>query len=262
MDPRTIPKKLSANLKKINENIATAAERRGRRADAVTTVAVTKTVATEVIRHLVELGQVHLGESRVQELIRRASMINEFVQRHHQHSSAVDSLVPQKLHWHMVGHLQRNKVKSAIQHADLIHSVDSLRLAEELQKTAGELGKRPKVLLQINCSQEKQKHGVPVPAATHMAEQVMTMKNLELIGMMTMTPRVDDPQSVRPLYARARELFEEIRRIRDIGERFAVLSMGMSQDYTVAVEEGATMVRVGTALFDGMPTNTEPTPTA
>jgi len=130
-----------------------------------------------------------------------------------------------------------------------IHSVDTLRLAEEIDSVAGKLGMRPDVLLQVNCSGEPQKYGVPVGAATHLAEQFTTMKNLRLVGLMTMAPLTLNKKVVRACFVRARELFEEIKGEKLVGEEFKELSMGMSQDYEMAVEEGATMLRIGSAIF-------------
>ena len=133
----------------------------------------------------------------------------------------------------------------------MIHSVDTLRLAESIAQHAAGLGHRVPVMLEVNCSGEKQKHGVAVGAAQCLAEQIATMGNIELIGMMTMAPLVDDPDKARPIFTRLREIFEDTVRNGQVGESFAHLSMGMSQDYVVAVEEGATMLRIGTAIFEG-----------
>ena len=151
----------------------------------------------------------------------------------------------------MIGHLQRNKVKQVLKIASTIHSVDTLRLAEEINNVAGKLGIRPDVLMQVNCSGEPQKYGVPVGAATHLAEQIVTMENLKLIGLMTMAPLTRNKDVVRACFVRAREIFEEIRGERAVTNKFRQLSMGMSQDYEIAVEEGATILRIGSAIFAG-----------
>ena len=151
----------------------------------------------------------------------------------------------------MIGHLQRNKVRQVLPIAILIHSVDTLRLAEEINAAAAKLNSRPKVLLQVNCSNEPQKYGVPVGAATHLAEQIETLPNLQLVGLMTMAPLTHNKDVVRACFVRARELFVEMCGEKIVGPHFNELSMGMSSDYEVAVEEGATILRIGSAIFAG-----------
>ena len=149
--------------------------------------------------------------------------------------------MPQKVNWHMIGHLQRNKVKQALKICSLIHSVDTLRLAEEINTAANKLEHKINILLQVNCSGEPQKYGAPVGAATHLAEQFSTMNNIRLVGIMTMAPLTLNKDVVRACFIRAREIFEEIRGERLAGSKFKQLSMGMSQDYEIAIEEGATL---------------------
>jgi hypothetical protein len=151
----------------------------------------------------------------------------------------------------MIGHLQRNKVRQVLPIDVLIHSLDTLRLAEEINTAASKLNKYPKVLLQVNCSNEPQKYGVPVGAATHLAEQIETLPNLQLVGLMTMAPLTHNKDVVRACFVRARELFVEISGEKIVGPYFNELSMGMSSDYEVAVEEGATILRIGSAIFAG-----------
>jgi pyridoxal phosphate enzyme (YggS family) len=151
----------------------------------------------------------------------------------------------------MIGHLQRNKVRQVLPIAVLIHSVDTLRLAEEINTAAAKLNSHPKVLLQINCSNEPQKYGVPVGAATHLAEQIETLPHLQLVGLMTMAPLTHNKDVVRSCFVRARELFVEMRGEKIVGPQFTELSMGMSSDYEIAVEEGATILRIGSAIFAG-----------
>jgi pyridoxal phosphate enzyme (YggS family) len=151
--------------------------------------------------------------------------------------------------WHMIGHLQRNKAKKVAEMVRLVHSVDSLRLAEELQGVALKLDTTIEVLLQVNCSGESQKFGCPLPAAIPLAEQIGTMLNLRLRGLMTMAPLTATPEEARPSFARCRELFEEMKGIRFTDAPFNILSMGMSGDFEVGIEEGANIVRVGSAIF-------------
>jgi len=151
----------------------------------------------------------------------------------------------------MIGHLQRNKVRHILPIVSLIHSVDTLRLAEEINTSAARLNLCPRILLQINASNEPQKYGVPVGAATHLAEQIETLPNLKLVGLMTMAPLTHNKEIVRTCFVRARELFVEIRGEKIVGPQFTELSMGMSSDYEIAVEQGATMLRIGSAVFAG-----------
>jgi pyridoxal phosphate enzyme (YggS family) len=150
----------------------------------------------------------------------------------------------------MVGHLQRNKVRTALEFSDFIHSVDSLRLAEEINARAELAGRPVDVLMQVNCSGEPQKYGVAVGAARHLGELLSTMKHLRLVGLMTMAAVTSDPEKARPAFALLHEIFAEMRNDKIGGDAFRHLSMGMSQDYTVAVEEGATLLRIGSALFE------------
>jgi pyridoxal phosphate enzyme (YggS family) len=232
----------------VRERIAAAAAKVRRDPKEVTLVAITKTAAPEQIREMLQLGVGDLGESRVQQLTQRALQLNEFHQRRVQHGDAV---VAPKLRWHMVGHLQRNKIKSVLPLVSVIHSVDSLRLAEELEAQAAKIEKRQPVLMQINASEEAQKSGVAVGAAVHLAEQIDTMPHLQLLGLMTLAELTDNEKAVRHAFVRTREIFEEMKWHKIGGAGFKHLSMGMSHDFEIAVEEGATMVRIGTALFGG-----------
>ena len=191
---------------------------------------------------MVEAGLGDLAENRVQQLMQRAEEMQAWLARRGSEAPTV--------RWHMIGHLQRNKVRQVLSVAGTIHSVDSLRLAEEISLRASAIGKVADVLLEVNCSQETQKFGCAVAAARHLGELMTTLKNLRLVGLMTMAPETKDMEHSRPAFALLREIFEEIRHEGAGGEAFRHLSMGMSQDYPVAVEEGATMLRIGTALLE------------
>ena len=234
--------KLIENLKRVQDNIAAAAQRIGRDPARITLVAVTKAAELEDIQNLIELGVLDIGENRVQQLTSRAAAIADWLDKQ---GIATEN----RPRWHMIGHLQRNKVKNVLPVAHLIHSVDTLRLAEEIDHRAQQIDKLADILLQVNCSLEPQKFGVAVGAAASLAEQICTLKNIRLLGLMTMAPLVDDPEKARPAFVRLRELFEEMRSEKIGGNDFRHLSMGMTQDYQVAIEEGATIVRIGTALF-------------
>ncbi|HNY77705.1 MAG: YggS family pyridoxal phosphate-dependent enzyme [Sedimentisphaerales bacterium] len=238
--------KLAERIERVKETIASACARSRREVEDVRLVIVTKSAGIEEIEEVVRLGFNHLGENRVLQLKKVAGQVAEFLQQH-----ADDSTMPKTVHWHMIGHLQRNKVRQVLPTASLIHSVDTLRLAEEINGAANKLGLRPRVLLQVNTSNEPQKYGVPVGAATHLAEQIETLPNLRLIGLMTMAPLTRDQDVIRTCFARAHELFCEMRGEKIVGPQFTELSMGMSSDYEIAVEEGATILRIGSAIFAG-----------
>lgn len=238
--------KISARLKQVKDIINSACARAGRDPDEVKLVVVTKSATIESVKEVISLGFTHLGENRVQQLKKVYSQIEEFLR-----DSKGDLPSIEEINWHMIGHLQRNKVRSVLPIASLIHSVDTLRLAEEINTSAARLNLCPKVLLQVNTSNEPQKYGVPVGAATHLAEQIETLPNLKLVGLMTMAPLTHNKDVVRACFIRARELFIEIRGEKIVGRHFTELSMGMSSDYEIAVQEGATVLRIGSAIFAG-----------
>ncbi len=243
--------KLSDNLRRVKDRIANACGRVDRSPDEVTLVAVTKYVGIDVIRQLVESGCGDLGEARVQELTQRAAMTEEMGQRSPGHAlgSAKGQAPP---NWHMVGHLQRNKVKPLLQWVSMVHSVDSLRLAEEIDSQAAKLDKTVDILLQVNAAGEKQKFGVAVGAVPHLAEQLVSLENLRVCGLMAMAPLAGEADQVEWTFARTREIFEDMLKDRALQPHFRHLSMGMSQDFEQAIERGSTMVRVGSALFEGI----------
>ncbi len=247
----TLKQRLNDNLKKIKDRIAQAAARVGRDPERIKLLAVTKTVDLEHILALLELGQVDIAESRVQQLIHRAGMLGEHLTRHAGAQQDQPVIQPR---WHMIGHLQRNKVKPLLPVVELIHSVDTLRLAEEISNFSRKINKVQDVLIEVNCSGEEQKFGLPVAAVGHLIEQLASVPNIRICGLMTMAPLVDDPEKTRPCFERLYELFLETKLDYRLGKEFEHLSMGMSQDFEIAVECGATLVRVGTALFEGIET--------
>ena len=246
---------LAAAHAEVMGRVGAAAERSGRRAEDVLVVAVSKYAELDQLRTLVDLGHVDFGENQVQQLAQRAPQLTEYLarQRSLRGASPTKDAVPDRIRWHMIGHLQRNKVKQCVPHTQLIHSVDSLRLAEELHNFGNKHDVDTDVLLQVNVSGEKTKGGVAPAAAVHLLEQMDSMMHLRCRGLMTMAPHCEDPEDTRGVFARTRELFEDCRSSRWAGPRFNVLSMGMSNDYEVAVEEGANLVRVGSALFGAKP---------
>jgi len=238
--------KISERIERVKEAINSACARVDRDPSEVKLVIVTKSATIKDIKEVIRLGFSELGENRVQQLRKVSAQIAEFLG-----GENGDSILSEKVSWHMVGHLQRNKVRQVLPIASLIHSVDTLRLAEEINASAPKLNLCPKVLLQVNTSNEPQKYGVPVGAATHLAEQIETLPNLKLIGLMTMAPLTHNKDVIRACFVRTKELFVEMRGEKLVGPEFTELSMGMSSDYEIAVEEGATILRIGSAIFAG-----------
>ena len=238
--------KISERLKKVKDIINSVCSRAGRDPADVKLIIVTKSASFDAIKEVIQLGMVNLGENRVQQLKKVAAQIDDFLKERNGSSP-----LPEKVNWHMIGHLQRNKVRQVLPLVSFVHSVDTLRLAEEINSAAAKLNLLPKVLLQVNTSDEPQKYGVPVGAAVHLAEQIETLPNFKLIGLMTMAPLTHNKDVIRACFIRARELFIEMKGEKIVGPQFTELSMGMSSDYQTAVEEGATILRIGSAIFAG-----------
>lgn len=221
---------LTSRLAAVQARMRAAAERSGRRIEDVRLVAVTKGVDPERIGEALALGIVDLGENRIQEALPKIAALGP---------------APR---WHLVGHLQRNKVGRAIEAFALIHSVDSVRLTEEIARRAGVLGRDIPVLLQVNVAGEPGKHGFAPEEVRDAARRIAGSPGVRVRGLMTIAPLADDPETVRPIFRRLRRLGEVVRAEVPDADR---LSMGMSQDYEVAIEEGATLIRVGRAIFGG-----------
>jgi pyridoxal phosphate enzyme (YggS family) len=238
VDPAILDR-VRAAYEAANARISAAAQKSGRRGDDIALVAVTKYCAMDEVRALLSLGHLDLGESRAQQLEERAALL------------AGQTTEP--IRWHMIGHLQRNKIKQVAHLAALIHSVDSLRLAEELHAHGARHDMVLDVLVQVNASGEDTKTGVPPAAAIHLCEQVESMAHLRLRGLMTMAAPAQTPEDletkVRPSFSRVRGVFNDIRRADFCNKDFNVLSMGMSGDFEVAIEEGSNVVRLGSVLF-------------
>ena len=224
--------RISERIATVREHIASAAERRGTDRSTVTLVAVTKTVPASAIAEAVSAGISDIGESRVQEALEKRSMLGDA-----------------DLKWHLVGHLQRNKVNRALEVFNVVQSLDSLRLAREISKRAQNLQMALPVLIQVNTEDEEGKHGFGVDQLLTVIPEIAKLRGVSVRGLMTIPPYFDDPEESRPAFRRLRELSEEIRDRAIDGVHMEELSMGMSEDYVVAVEEGATMVRVGRAIF-------------
>lgn len=265
----TIVSTLESRYRDVLDRVAHAATRVGRPPEAVHVVAVTKFADLENIRELIRLGHQDFGENRVQQLIQRASIIEEMLDRYRSMKQVSAARTPasdeadrvfdgaSSVRWHMIGHLQRNKVSKVIPHVRLIHSVDSLRLVEEIQGYAVKRDIDVDVLVQVNCSGESQKFGCAVAAAQHLCEQIDMTGNVHIRGLMTMAPLVEDPEDARLTFERCREVFDDIAKLGLGDGKFNILSMGMTHDFEVAIECGANVVRIGTAIFGDKPVEEE-----
>ena len=214
------------HLNEVRENIQKACEKAGRSPQEVTLIAVSKTKPLFMLEEAYEAGARDFGENKVQEILEKHPKM------------------PEDARFHMIGHLQRNKVKQVLPHAVLIHSVDSYRLAEQISQEAGKLGITAKILLEVNVAKEESKFGM-------MPEDVeeMALPHLQIEGLMTIAPFVDDPEKNRPVFRKLYQLSVDIKKKNIDNVNMGVLSMGMTGDYQVAVEEGSTMIRVGTGIF-------------
>lgn len=223
---------IADNLRSIRERIARAAEGAGRSPSEVTLLAVSKFHPPAAVEQAAAAGQLEFGENYPQELCAKAEAV----------------CLP-SIRWHLIGHLQRNKVERALRHADLIHSVDSLRLLEALEAASRRRAASAHVLLEVNASREPNKTGFALEEVPELGERLRSLPHVRVEGLMAMASYTADPGSARATFAEVRELRDRLRR--EWGEAFPLphLSMGMSNDYEVAIEEGATIVRVGTAIF-------------
>ena len=226
-------------LRSVRARVASAAHRVGRDPGKITLIGVTKRVDASRVAEAVSLGLTDLGENYVQEARGKIAAVREILRT---------SKLPQAPRWHGIGQLQRNKAREAVLLFDAIHSVDRIELARELDRRAGQAGRRLEVFLQVNLSGEPQKGGVPPSSLGELAAECAGLAHLSPIGLMTVPAENQDPQAARPAFAALRELARGLRE-KVGGDRFVALSMGMSQDFEVAIEEGATHIRVGTALF-------------
>lgn len=246
-----IRRKLADNQKRVKDRIDAACAKARRNPDTVKLVAVTKYVELDVVRHALDIGILDIGESRPQQLNQRAGMMHEFIERKAVLSGRREAPGPRP-RWHMIGHLQRNKVKLVLPWVELIHSVDSLRLAEDLHDQAKKLGRTVDVLLQVNTSGEKSKYGVAVGAVPHLMEHFVEWPGIRLRGLMTMAPLESTPVELRLYFDRLRDVFDDVKGEKLVGPDFTELSMGMSSDFETAIEAGATIVRIGSSLFEGL----------
>ncbi|HKA19073.1 MAG TPA: YggS family pyridoxal phosphate-dependent enzyme [Blastocatellia bacterium] len=226
-----MPEQIRERLELVREQIARAAERAGRSTDEITLIAVSKTFNAETVQQAVTAGAQDLGENRVQEAISKAPLVTGNVR------------------WHLIGNLQSNKARSAVTTFDVIHTIDRSDLVTRLDRIAGELGRHPRVLVQVDLSHEPTKSGADEADLPAILESLDAAQHLQFIGLMTLPPFFDSPEQTRPYFRRLREIRDQLNHSRSGPKILTELSMGMSHDFEVAIEEGATMVRVGTAIF-------------
>jgi PLP dependent protein len=220
---------ISGRIKEVEEQIALIAERCGRLSSEIGLIAVSKSQSAEAVRAAFDAGQLVFGENRAQELIAKVP------------------LLPSSIHWHFIGHLQKNKVRKILPLVDLVHSVDSMELALDLERIASELGLFPRVLLEVNVSGEATKFGFTPEMARREAPRLLALPRVQWEGLMTIAPIVDAAEKARPFFAELRALRDRIAAENQVN--LPTLSMGMSDDFEAAIKEGATLIRLGTAIF-------------
>lgn len=224
---------LAARLVSVRNQIAEAAQTCGRAPEEITLIAISKTHPAPVLALIIELGAVDIGENRVQEAEEKITKVGR-----------------DKARWHLVGHLQANKARRAVTLFDLIHSLDSVELARRLDRLCIEEGREIlSVLIQVDLGHEETKSGIDEAELTHLVESLGPLERLKLTGLMTLPPYSENPELSRPFFRRLRELRDQLADRGVFGDRAGELSMGMTHDFRVAIEEGATMVRIGTAIF-------------
>jgi hypothetical protein len=223
---------IRANLEEIKRRMEMAALASGRSREDIKLVAVTKTVDIDGIKEAINAGITSIGENRVQEMVDKYERLKDY-----------------SVEWHLIGHLQSNKVKYIVDKVDLIHSIDRMSVVKEIEKWAGKVDRKIDVLIQVNVSGEESKFGLPPEKVSGFIDRIREYKNLKIKGLMTIAPYTDDPEKVRPVFRRLRDIFEGIREKGMEGVNMEYLSMGMTGDFEVAIEEGANIIRVGTGIF-------------
>ncbi len=222
--------KLNENITNVFENIEKAAIKSGRKANDIQLIAVTKTIDIDKMKYAQGIGLKNFGENRVQELVKKVDQFNG-------------------INWHLIGHLQRNKVRQIIDKVELIHSVDSEKLMKEINIQSSRKNKIMPILIQVNVAQEKSKFGIKIDEVEGFIEQATLYNNIIIKGLMTIAPFEENAELVRPIFSELKEKYDKIKKIEHKNIEFEYLSMGMTNDYIVAIEEGSNMVRIGSAIF-------------
>lgn len=220
------------NIYTILEKTKQAAIRSGRNLEDITVIAVSKTVDSERAREAVEAGLVNLGENRVQELVKK-----------------YDELSNTNVKWHLIGHLQKNKVKYIIDKTVLIHSLESLELAKEINKKAKQHDLISNVLIELNIGEEESKFGISEDVVYEFVKSLEQFENIKVLGLMTVAPFTENPEDVRWVFKKMKEIFDKISGMKLKNTEMKYLSMGMTNDFEIAIEEGANIIRIGTAIF-------------
>lgn len=228
---------VAENIREVEAKIAAAAEKSGRKAEDVLLLAVSKTKPVELIGEAVKAGCVSLGENKVQEIMEKYEPMMEYTPE------------GDRIHWHLIGHLQTNKVKYIIDKVDMIHSVESLKLAEEIEKRAAQKGVVMDILIEVNMADEESKFGVKPEDTEALLREISKMEHIRVRGLMTVAPFVENQEENREVFRQMRELLVDMNGKKIDNIKMDTLSMGMTGDYEVAIEEGATIVRVGTGIF-------------
>ncbi|PKM95936.1 MAG: YggS family pyridoxal phosphate-dependent enzyme [Firmicutes bacterium HGW-Firmicutes-1] len=222
---------INTNIDRIYKEIVEACHNSGRRQEDITLIAVTKTKPIEDMKQAQNYGIIHVGENKVQEIVNKYPYFKE------------------NFTWHMIGHLQTNKVKSIIDKVELIHSVDSIRLAQQINLEASKMDKVQNILVQVNIAEEESKFGVSKEVIETFIREIALLPNICIKGLMTVAPYVEDSEENRPIFREMFQVFVDINSKNIDNVTMDVLSMGMTNDFVVAIEEGSTMVRIGTAIF-------------
>ncbi len=222
---------IKEQLEVVEQKIQAACRRAGRERSEVTLIAVSKTKPVDLLKEAYDAGAREFGENKVQELMDKIDVL------------------PEDINWHMIGHLQTNKVKYIVGRTCLIHSVDSMKLAQAIDKEAAKKNCIAKVLVEVNVAGEESKFGLKVDEVVPFIEKAALLHNIKVCGLMTIAPFVEDPEENRPVFADLQKLSVDIRKKNIDNVNVSILSMGMTNDYEVAIEEGATMIRVGTGIF-------------
>jgi len=222
---------LQENLNQVEKNITMACKKAGRKREDITLIAVSKTKPAEMLSEIYNCGVRDFGENKVQEICEKREVL------------------PKDIHWHMIGHLQRNKVKYIVSDVTLIHSVDTYRLAEEINIQAKKINRIVPILIEVNIAGETTKFGISKEETLQLVTEIAKLENVHIQGLMTIAPYVEDPEENREYFKKIKELSVDIANENIDNVSMDILSMGMTGDYMVAIEEGATMVRVGTGIF-------------
>lgn len=220
------------NIDNILNRVATSAQKSGRNPEDITIIAVSKTVDSEIARQAVELGLLNLGENRVQEFINKYEQLNNL-----------------DIKWHMIGHLQKNKVKYIIDKAELIHSIENLDLANEINKRAEQHGIISEVLIELNIGEEESKFGINSEHVYDFIKSINQYDHILVAGLMTVAPNCENPEEVRWIFKKMKEIYDNISKMELKNTDMKYLSMGMTNDFEIAIEEGSNIVRIGTAIF-------------